>query len=98
MGNTHTRPQMSQPYFPFGRWVSRCTLRFPLVDIFLPQIGHTNLMLLPLVTEGLVLVCSTPRDEYTGDCLKQKQFLVLSLNYGTGLVGTVTDVTAITWL
>ena len=55
-------------------------------------------MLLPLVTEGLVLVCSTPRDEYTGDCLKQKQFLVLSLNYGTGLVGTVTDVTAITWL
>lgn len=69
-----------------------------MVDIFLPQIGHTNLMLLPLVTEGLVLVCSTPRDEYTGDCLKQKQFLVLSLNYGTGLVGTVTDVTAITWL
>jgi len=64
-----------------------------LVDIFLPQIGHTNLMLLPLVTEGLVLVCSTPRDEYTGDCLKEEQVLVLSLNYGAGLVGTATDTT-----
>jgi len=69
-----------------------------LVDIFLPQIGHTNLMLLPLVTEGLVLVCSTPRDEYTGDCLKAEQLLVLPLNYGAGLMGTVTDTTDTTWL
>lgn len=69
-----------------------------MVDIFLPQIGHTNLMLLPLVTEGLVLVCSTPRDEYTGDCLKEEQVLVLSLNYGTGLVGTATDATDTTRL
>jgi hypothetical protein len=88
---------MSQPYFPFGRWVSRWTLRFPLVEIFLPQIGHTNLMLFPLVTEGLVLVCSTPRDEYTGDCLKQEHFIVLSVNYGAVLVGTATDTTAAHW-
>jgi len=69
-----------------------------LVDIFLPQIGHTNLMLLPLVTEGLVLVCSTPRDEYTGDCLKEEQVLVLSQNYAAGLVGTATDTIDTTWL
>lgn len=53
-------------------------------------------MLFPLVTEGLVLVCSTPRDEYTGDCLKQEQFVALSLNYVARLVGTVTDTTAAT--
>jgi len=69
-----------------------------LVDIFLPHIGHTNLMLLPLVTEGLVLVCRTPRDEYTGDCLKEEQVLVFSLNYEARLVGTATDTTDTTWL
>jgi len=55
-------------------------------------------MLLPLVTEGLVLVCSTPRDEYTGDCLKEEQVLVLSQNYAAGLVGTATDTIDTTWL
>jgi len=55
-------------------------------------------MLLPLVTEGLVLVCRTPRDEYTGDCLKEEQVLVFSLNYEARLVGTATDTTDTTWL
>jgi hypothetical protein len=60
-----------------------------LVEIFFPQIGHINLILLLLAIEGLVLVCSTPRDEYTGDCLKQEQIPVLLLSHCV-IIGSVT--------
>lgn len=52
---------MSQPYFPLGRWVSKCTFKLPLVEIFLLQIGQTK-----LPDELLsVFVWSTPLVEYT---------------------------------
>jgi len=41
---TYILPHMSQPYFPLGLWVSKCTFKFPFVEIFLLQIGQTKLL------------------------------------------------------